>query len=453
MKGCGAEHLLVELWDEVHSAMEKGQCAGILLGVDFEKAFNRMDHSVCLARLRELGASEGSVSLVGAFLEGRRMTIRIGEHEAHPVDITKGSPQGSVLGCLLYCVTTQKLTYNLKLPAAVSPEEVPIPNSRPQRSASSATLPAVPPRGRPVQYFPQDSSDEEGVEFWGPEAHTAEDQQVGTGDFIPKLLSFKYIDDTTIFMPALMSGASRHITTADTVERFEELPLGAVLEDLLHRSSEIGMKINTAKTQLLVISPPNGCITSAVITANGVHIELGTKMKLVGFNFGTGPGAGEYVLALRDKFRCKVWMLYHLREAGLNGAYLFRMYCCYMRSILEYCAPVYHSMLTAGQALALERMHLLAIRICYGFDQPVELTMQQHCIETLEERRVRRCDSFIRKAYGNPVFWAKWFPSRPDTGHDLRNMRKINESKSHSNRHFNSPLNFFRRQANELGLG
>ena len=54
VKKCGAEHLLVDLWDAIASALEGGEQAGVLLGIDFEKAFNRMDHKVCLEQLAVL---------------------------------------------------------------------------------------------------------------------------------------------------------------------------------------------------------------------------------------------------------------------------------------------------------------------------------------------------------------------------------------------------------------
>ena len=113
---CGTEHMLVDMWERVLASMEGGKNAAVLLGVDYEKAFNRMGHAECLRQLRKLGASEGSLALVRAFLENRRMTISInGEKAAVPFkSITRGSPQGSVLGCLLYCVTTQSLTDDLR---------------------------------------------------------------------------------------------------------------------------------------------------------------------------------------------------------------------------------------------------------------------------------------------------------------------------------------------------
>lgn len=52
IKGCGAKHMVVDIWDKVLEAMDKGDKVACLLGVDFKKAFNRMDHSHCLQQLR-----------------------------------------------------------------------------------------------------------------------------------------------------------------------------------------------------------------------------------------------------------------------------------------------------------------------------------------------------------------------------------------------------------------
>ena len=391
------------------------------------------------------------------------MTITIEGHTPTPITIRRGSPQGSVLGCLLYCVTTQHLTRDL------DPERRPgeACGGLPRSSNSvgvrevGVSLPRI-GAGRGVNYFPQDDSSDDGIEFWdcnddgeAPRAsNKAEDHRVrGAFDGVPQMISFKYIDDTTIFAPANLDEATMHLTTDRTVQKFEGLCLGPVLECLSKRSEVIGMKINTKKTQLLVIIPPNGCNTTAVITVGESSIEACPTMKLLGFHFGESPGMEAHVVQLSHKFRRKIWMIFHLREAGLKGPRLFQMYCCYVRAVLEYCSPVYHSMLTKGQELTLERMHRLAVRICFGFDQDVEVIIRDRGIETLRERCVRRCDTFIRKSHVNPRFRTTWFPSRGADEAGLRNRRHIIKTRATTNRYFNAPLSFMRRRANELRLG
>ena len=206
VRGCGVEHMLLDMWEEVLGSMEGGKTAAVLLGVDYEKAFNRMEHAECLDQLRGLEASVGSISLVRAFLEDRAMTITINGHKASPVKIERGSPQGSVLGCLLCCITTQQLTKNLRGEHAA------------------------------LRLFPQTSSDEDDVDFWSPRGKRARAKDP---------VAFMYVDDTTLFDRQDVGTASLHLTTGPAVE---DLQLAGDLAELSRRAKEIGMKINGKKT-------------------------------------------------------------------------------------------------------------------------------------------------------------------------------------------------------------
>ena len=271
-KKCGVEHMLLDLWEDILVSMEGGKTAAVLLGVDNEKAFNRMEHAVCLEQLQKLGVSPGSLSLVRAFLEGRRMTIIIDGHKADPVHIKRGSPQGSVLGCLLYCITTQLLTRNLRGPA-----------------------------------------------------------EQGNGN--PS--AFLYVDDTKLLDAVHTDQASVHISTASPTAMFDRLDM----KELNRRAEAINMEINIKKTQLLVITPPNGYQSSAVMRQdNGESITSVETMKLVGFTFGSRPGAAAHLEVVQDIIRRWMWMLYNLSDAGFKGRVLYRLYCCYLRSIVEYCS-------------------------------------------------------------------------------------------------------------------
>ena len=397
---CGVEHMLIDLWEEVLEGLEGGKSAAVLLGVDYKKAFNRMEHAACLTKLEELGASEGSLTLVKAFLEGRTMQITIDGHTLPLVPIQRGSPQGSVLGCLLYCATTQKLTESIR-----------------QRPGGQVT----------------------GV---GGEARVHP----------PGPTVFMYVDDTTLVDVVQTEEAALHITTAATNAHFGGLALEEDFAVLESRAEEIKMKGNAKKTELLVIAPTNGNDYTASINTANHTIESVKKMKLVGFTFGPRPGASEHVMAIEDKIRRKVWMLYKLRSAGFKGDSLFKLYCCYLRSIIEYCSVLYHAMLTGGQSWDLERLQRLAIRICYGNASTTDELMASNAVETLEERRARRCDIFLRKNFNHTRFGNVWFLPRLGERRDLRRRRAVEETRATTLRRFNSPLAFLKRRANELGL-
>ena len=175
-------------------------------------------------------------------------------------------------------------------------------------------------------------------------------------------------------------------------------------------------------------------------------------MRLVGFTFGDKPDASMHVAQIRERFGARIWMLYHLRRAGFRNRQLYRLYCCYLRTVIEYCAVVYHSMLTRGQEDDLERLHRQAIRTCYGNDVDVGRVMECEEIETLPDRRARRCNGFISKAATNPSF-SDWFRERPASRHWLRRRRNVFEPRASTTRMFNSPLSYIRRRAKQLGLG
>ena len=59
-------------------------------------------------------------------------------------------------------------------------------------------------------------------------------------------------------------------------------------------------------------------------------------MKLVGFTFGQCPTVGPHIAATHEDFIVKVWMLLNLREAGIKGMNLYKLYCCFIRSRIEY---------------------------------------------------------------------------------------------------------------------
>ena len=108
IKASSVDHLLVDAFECMLGAVDAGDQA-IVLGLDYEKAFNRLDHNVCLDQLTLLGASPPTVALVRSFLTSRSMRVRLGNHYSREKPLSGGSPQGSILGCQLYCMSSQQI--------------------------------------------------------------------------------------------------------------------------------------------------------------------------------------------------------------------------------------------------------------------------------------------------------------------------------------------------------
>ena len=316
-RGCGAEHMIMEIWDRVLRVMDDGDTAVCLLGLDFEKAFNRMDHGHCIRQLEKLGASKESILLVRAFLEERIMSFTIDGKPCGTRPIIRGSPQGSVLGCLLYCLPTQDLANGGGQPRPVVQRPSPQPQAQRPEFQNGPPTP-LPPLGdlRPVRFFPgSGSEDSDEFNFWdssGDDTVFEGCWEAVTGE--DGVTTFKYIYDTTAFEAVPMSTAVKHLTTGATTEDLHPYGLGNVLASVARNAEEIGMKVNVKKTQLLCISPNNGCITSAAIRADETTIRSAPTMRLVGFTFGSSPTAEAHVVAIREEFRVKVWFLFHLRN-------------------------------------------------------------------------------------------------------------------------------------------
>ena len=58
--GSSTDHFLLETWNKILVSLDEPDSAVNLVSIDFQKAFNRMDHTKCLEDLTDLGASEVS---------------------------------------------------------------------------------------------------------------------------------------------------------------------------------------------------------------------------------------------------------------------------------------------------------------------------------------------------------------------------------------------------------
>ena len=69
---------------------------------DFSKAFDRINHSLLLVKLRKFGISDSLITLISSYLTDRHLYVTYNGFESHRYIQVSGVPQGSVLGPLLF---------------------------------------------------------------------------------------------------------------------------------------------------------------------------------------------------------------------------------------------------------------------------------------------------------------------------------------------------------------
>ena len=148
--------------------------------------------------------------------------------------------------------------------------------------------------------------------------------------------------------------------------------------------------------------------------------------------------------ALKRRMRDTTWVLRHLKLAGFNEEELARVYRTIVRPVLDYCAVVYHPLLTDEQDQVVERLQAKALKNIYGYKDSYASMREKAGITTHRARRIELCDKFATKAAANPRF--DWFPLR--TGRSGRHAETYRELPARTDRLFNSPLFYFRRRLN-----
>ena len=444
LKGSSVDHLLVELLDKVLGNLDAGH-PSIVLGIDFEKAFNRLNHHECLTQLRNLGASGHTIELVRAFLTGRSMKVKVGNDYSRTIFLHGGSPQGSILGCILYCLTTQQI--NTRLPRPRLPySAVPSPDAA-ETQLSNEELEGEPEVGFQILQWHGGISPQSPPNLSPPGTPNLHDG--GNEIDREKTAAFKYIDDTTVVETVDKDLEIRHVSAAGPREVIPADGVAEVLASMKERADDIGMRINCKKTQMICFAPTNGYTSSASIKIGQERINTKPSMKLLGFQL--GQDVSHHVALVRDKFRRNFWSLIKLRRARITGEHLFRLYGALVRPVLETNSVVFHPMLSQGQREEIERMQKLAIRLCFGnFDSYKEVVKSRNIV-TLEERRRRTIRAFTAKIMKDDKRFApRWLVRREDIGTDLRNRRPYVEKKARTEKYYNSPLLYIQRTANDI---
>ena len=470
-KGCSTAHLLISIWQKILADLEDCRAATLLTAIDYAKAFNRMSFQECLKSFARHGASNQIIRLVAAFLSQRTMQVKVGNTWSRKRSVSGGVPQGSILGVLLFNITTDNLEDD--------PEDLKTqrlrPDTSPPRQQAQDGGPTFSTPVRQEQSV-QDVPDLEitplripmnsrGFIFLSNARNIPEDldrtmlrDTTLPSEPNPKTSAIwkdrpsgkhKYVDDGIIDSKLNMETVDAEEVEGKLVKDKRAISAQNMFRRVVYNAEAIGMRVNTSKTNQICVSDSLSFTATAHIrTGEGERIGTSNTMKVLGFTFGSRPNCSAHMETVRRSVRGRYWLLIHLKQNGFSESELVRVYVTMIRPILEYCVPVYHSMLTDREDEQLERLQATALRYVYGFGISYSNMREMAGIDTLRSRRIVLCDKFANKCVRSDRF-SGWFPLHAP-GRRSRHTEKMKyaEEFARCDRLRNSPLFYMRRRLN-----
>ena len=107
------ETALCSVVNDLLMLMDQGKC-GVLILLDLSAAFDTVKHDFLLADCKEIGIDGDALDYLKSYLENRSYCVQIGGSYSATKPLTRGVPQGSVLGPILFCIYTIGLSHLLQ---------------------------------------------------------------------------------------------------------------------------------------------------------------------------------------------------------------------------------------------------------------------------------------------------------------------------------------------------
>lgn len=101
----GTSTALLHVTDDIYRACDSGR-GTVLVLLDYSKAFDTLDHNTLCSKLKYFGFCDEAVIFFQNYLSGRQQRVCVGSAVSDFLPVSRGVPQGSILGPLLFSIYT-----------------------------------------------------------------------------------------------------------------------------------------------------------------------------------------------------------------------------------------------------------------------------------------------------------------------------------------------------------
>ena len=423
LPGSSCSHALLSI---INFIMEKTDdpskpTAVVNLLADWSKAFNKVSHNIVMRILTALKVPQWLLRLLLSYLQNRKMVLRFRNCTSLPKDLPGGCPQGTLIGVILYILYINPIGFPGEITLQVSDILVnhwTHLDSIPDLIPNNITLPS-------------------------------------------SMNSAKFMDDATVQEAVVLT-----TSLATKLDRSGPLPwwessgkllpnsntlLQSEIETIKAISDQREMVLNPGKTKLMIVNFTNLHQFQSLLTVPGSSspIELTFETKLLGYWLTTDMKPEIHVNYILKIAYSRLWAISRLKSAGVNDDDILLFFNMKIRSVLEYSAPVFTSMLTAENIADIERVQKITMKVIL-VDRYSDYESACELLGT-RSLQLRRCElslSFALNCLKNPIH-QHLFKQRKSTYYTLRKIKSFEEPFCRTERYKSSPLPFLTRLLND----
>ena len=279
-------------------------------------------------------------------------------------------------------------------------------------------------------------------------------------DFLSEEEKFKYIDDLSILelINLISIGLASYncklqvpsdIATENKFIPTENLKSQQNLDQIQSWTENKKMKINSAKSKYMTINFTKNYQFNTRLHLDDQLLEQVHETRLLGLVVNDKLSWQSNTSAIVRSAYKRMRILHKLYDFTVPMADLVEIYVLYIRSVLESSAVVWHSSLTEGQKLEIERVQRVALKIILKDDySDYEDALEQCSLSTLSDRRDDLCLSFAKNCVKNPKT-KDMFPVNVQS-YNTRNPEKYFVTHANTGRLANSAIPYMQRLLNSI---